>query len=65
MDAKKCDRCGNYYDDTISHPVVPCCEDRMKQINEIGNQYFSADMCQDCWDSFGDWWREEAENERL
>lgn len=56
MDAKKCDRCGNYYSDDIAKPTVQLTGKITKQINYIGNDCYDCDLCDDCWNKFSEWW---------
>lgn len=57
MDAKRCDRCGTFYTET-DFPVVTLYGyvSSKKQITEVGNNLYSADLCPGCWESFGNWW---------
>ena len=56
-DAKKCDRCGNYYVEGVTYPVVSLTSGTSKQISVIGSIYYDCDLCQNCWHSFESWWK--------
>ena len=53
--AKKCDRCGNFY-------TLPLDSIYVKTVNgdptvvSIGNNHNGLDLCEDCRVSFIDWW---------
>lgn len=55
--AKKCDRCGKYYDVDVTYPVVDLINDTTKQITTIGNGLYDCDLCQNCLDEFEMWWK--------
>lgn len=56
MDAKQCDRCGNYYSGDVTYPTVKLIDERSKQITYIGNNFWDCDLCQNCWNEFAKWW---------
>ena len=56
MDAKKCDRCGEFYTEQATYPVVTITRGKTRQVNDIGNSLYSMDLCPECWKSFGEWW---------
>ena len=56
MDAKRCDRCGNYYSEEVGYPTVNLVGNIKKQINAIGNVCYDCDLCQNCWNDFEKWW---------
>lgn len=56
MDAKKCDRCGNFYlSSDIEYPLINA-GDTKRQATTIGNSFFAVDMCPSCWNEFAKWW---------
>ena len=55
-DAKQCDRCGKYYSEVTSYPVVKLADGHTKQITCVGNNIRDCDLCTDCWNRFGEWW---------
>ena len=59
-DAKKCDRCGKYYSNPISYPVINLVDESEMQIWDIGNNRDTVDLCPSCWDSFEKWWNKEG-----
>lgn len=50
-DAKKCDRCGGYYDVAIKDDEII----RIRTLNRMGNSIKGYDVCPKCVKSFTNW----------
>ncbi len=53
-DAKKCDRCGKYYDQEINTNKIS----RIRTVNYNGTVLDGMDLCPECCESFGYWFSE-------
>lgn len=55
-DAKKCDRCGNYYDENAKHKVtINSCKTVISEVctyTRSGHAYKPYDLCDNCIDDF-------------
>lgn len=58
-EAKRCDRCGNYYQLDISNE-----EDNVVGVmvlDKYGRGPYKYDLCRECRKQFNDWWNEGEE----
>lgn len=59
--ARKCDRCGKFFDSACNTTVDLTISDGAKENIKFNcNLYHDLDLCPDCTESFSHWWANET-----